>query len=254
MLTNDDKKLIRQTYGKDNLFKMLYKALFTLNENELSPEEVWNEARKVVVQIGETDELARDIEVQAVYADLCRQYGDSGKACVMKIMLAAFFMLLDKYDSIDGHPHKEVCIEMKRLLKTLPGFEELYEKCRTEEDKLEAMGLFIEVVDYLERFMEEPIAQQEWACEDDALKKMIENAKRYEVSQMWLFENLLARVNDQTGHKFQSLLDDFRQAIDEKVATQHMPTTVNTQGGPLIMDSTLQAGVEFNAQKSIEAK
>ena len=252
MLTNDDKKLIRQTYGKDNLFKMLYKALFTLNENELSPEEVWNEARKVVVQIGETDELARDIEVQAVYADLCRQYGETRKACVMKILLAAFFMLLDKYDSIDGHPHKEVCIEMKRLLKTLPGFEELYEKCRTEEDKLEADGKFIEVVDYLERFMDEPIIEA--SMHDDVIYRIIEETKRFDVDAMRNVEVLLARVNDQTGHKFQSLLDDFRQAIDEKVATQHMPTTVNTQGGPLIMDSTLQAGVEFNAQKSIEAK
>ncbi len=252
MLTNDDKKLIRQTYGKDNLFKMLYKALFTLNENELSPEEVWNEARKVVVQIGETDELARDIEVQAVYADLCRQYGETRKACVMKILLAAFFMLLDKYDSIDGHPHKEVCIEMKRLLKTLPGFEELYEKCRTEEDKLEAMGLFIEVVDYLERFMEEPM--KEASAHDDVIYRIIEVAKKFDVDAMRNVEMLLARVNDQADHKFQTLLDDFRQTIDEKVANQSLPTTVNTQGGPLIMDSTLQAGVEFNAQKSIEAK
>ena len=109
MLTNDDKRLIRQTYGKDNLFKMLYKALFTLNENELSPEEVWSEAGKAVVQIGEADEMARDIEVQAVYADLCRQYGETGMVCVMKIMLAAFFMLLDRHDSADEHPHKEVC-------------------------------------------------------------------------------------------------------------------------------------------------
>ncbi|MBR4047846.1 MAG: hypothetical protein IKK07_05265 [Bacteroides sp.] len=252
MLTNDDKRLIRQTYGKDNLFKMLYKALFTLNENELSPEEVWSEAGKAVVQIGEADEMARDIEVQAVYADLCRQYGETGMVCVMKIMLAAFFMLLDRHDSADEHPHKEVCIEMKRLLKTMPGFEELYEKCRTEEDKLEADGKFIEVVDYLERFMDEPM--KEASAHDDVIYRIIEEAKKFDVDAMRNVEMLLARVNDQTDHKFQMLLDDFRQTIDEKVANQNLPTTVNTQGGPLIMDSTLQAGVEFNAQKSIEAK
>ena len=109
LLTLEERKQIRQQYGKDNLFKMLYKALSVYGGKTFSPEDVWSEARRAVVQIGEADEDARDIEVEALFSDLPQCYGEGKEGDVMCVMSAVFFLLLDKHDSEEGHPYKEVC-------------------------------------------------------------------------------------------------------------------------------------------------
>ena len=42
--------------------------------------------------------------------------------------------------------------------------------------------------------------------------------------------------------------------INEKVSMQYMPTSVNTQGGAFVTGGHFQSGVEFVAQKRLEAK
>ena len=118
LLTLEERKLVRQKYGKDNLFKMLYKALSIFGGKSFSPEDVWLEASKAVIQIGEADEDARDIEVKALFSDLSEQYGDNKEGDVMCVMLTVFFMLLDKHDAVEGHPFKDVCCEIKSILKS----------------------------------------------------------------------------------------------------------------------------------------
>lgn len=255
-LTGEARRQVRQLYGKDHLFRMLYKALSVHDGKSLSPEDVWCEARKAVVQIGEADEDARDIEVQALFSDLPERYGESKETDVMCVMLAVFFMLLDKHDAVEGHPFRDVCCEIKSTLKPMPGFEDLYERCREEEDKQETNGKFIEVVDYMERFLSECCVSHVVDKDDDIgwITKMVNEAKGFEVSEMRLVENLLSRINDQSNYRFQPLLDDFRQTIDEKIKTKHLPSTVNTQGGAFITGGEFQTGVEFVAQKRIESK
>ena len=256
LLTSEERKQVRQKYGKDNLFKMLYKALSVHGGKSFSPEDVWHEASKAVVQIGEADEDARDIEVQALFSDLPERYGENKEGDVMCVMLTVFFMLLDKHDAVEGHPFKDVCCEIKSTLKPMPGFEELYERCREEEDKQEANGKFIEVMDYMEYFLSECCTSHVVDKDDNIgwITKMVNEAKGFEVSEMRLVENLLSRINDQSNHRFQPLLDNFRQTIDGKIKTKHMPSTVNTQGGPLIMNSEVKEGVSFFANKQLESK
>lgn len=253
-LTLEERKQIRKQYGKDNLFKMMYKALSICRERTFSPEDVWSEAKKAVVQIGEADEDARDIEVQALLSDLPKCYGEGKDGDVMCVMLAVFFMLLDTHDSVEGHPYKDVCCEIKQALMQMQGFEELYENCRTEEDRLEASGKFIEVMDYLDCFMSESSSSD--AREDDGneLDKIIEAASSLDIPEMNAIEITLSRANDKNGHLYQQKLDEFRAMKDEKVSMQYLPSTINTQGGAFVTGGYFQTGVEFNAQKLIGKK
>ena len=207
LLTLEERKRVRQKYGKDNLFKMLYKALSVYGGKYFSPEDVWQEASKAVIQIGEADEDARDIEVQALFSDLSEQYGENKEGDVMCVMLTVFFMLLDKHNAVKGHPFKDVCCEIKSILKSKPGFEDLYEKCREEEDKLEANGKFIEVMDYLDCFMSESSSPDTNVANGYELNKIVEEAKNLDVSEMKVLELILSRANDNNGYKYQCLLD-----------------------------------------------
>ena len=253
-LTFEERRQIRKQYGKDNLFKMLYKAISVCGERTFSPEDVWYEAKKAVVQIGEADEDARDIEVQALFADLPTCYCDGNETDVMCVMLAVFFMLLDKHDSVENHPYKEACYEIKQTLKQMQGFEVLYENCRTEENVLEASGKFIEVMDYLDCFMSESSSYD--AREDKFYDwdKIIEEAKSLDVQEMKVIELVLSRINDSSGHQYQQKLDELRAMIDEKVSMQYLPSTINTQGGAFVTGGRFQTGVEFNALKRIEKR
>lgn len=253
-LTSEERKQVRQKYGKDNLFKMLYKALSVHGGKSFSPEDVWHEASKAVVQIGEADEDARDIEVQALFSDLPERYGENKEGDVMCVMLTVFFMLLDKHDAVEGHPFKDVCCEIKSTLKPMPGFGELYERCREEEDKQEANGKFIEVMDYLDCFISDSQSSNTDINACNELNKIIEEAKALDVTEMKALELLLSRANDNNGHQYQYILDSLRKMIDEKVGLQYLPSSVNTQGGAFVTGGHFQTGVEFVAQKGIESK
>ena len=253
-LTSEERKQVRQKYGKDNLFKMLYKALSVHGGKSFSPEDVWHEASKAVVQIGEADEEARDIEVQALFSDLPERYGENKEGDVMCVMLTVFFMLLDKHDAVEGHPFKDVCCEIKSALKPMPGFGELYERCREEEDKQEANGKFIEVMDYMDCFISDSQSSNTDINACNELNKIIEEAKALDVTEMKALELLLSRANDNNGHQYQYILDSLRKMIDEKVGLQYLPSSVNTQGGAFVTGGHFQTGVEFVAQKGIESK
>jgi len=254
LLTSEERKQVRQKYGKDNLFKMLYKALSVHGGKSFSPEDVWHEASKAVVQIGEADEEARDIEVQALFSDLPERYGENKETDVMCVMLTVFFMLLDKHDAVEGHPFKDVCCEIKSALKPMPGFGELYERCREEEDKQEANGKFIEVMDYMDCFILDSQSSNTDINACNELNKIIEEAKALDVTEMKALELLLSRANDNNGHQYQYILDSLRKMIDEKVGLQYLPSSVNTQGGAFVTGGHFQTGVEFVAQKGIESK
>ncbi|MBE6275088.1 MAG: hypothetical protein E7096_01865 [Bacteroides sp.] len=254
MLTLEERKQVRRKYGKDNLFKMLYKALFVYSGKSFSPEDVWHEASKAVVQIGEADEDARDIEVQALFSDLPERYGENKEGDVMCVMLTVFFMLLDKHDAVEGHPFMDVCCEIKSALKPMPGFGELYERCREEEDKQEANGKFIEVMDYLDCFISDSQSSNTDINTCNELNKIIEEAKALDVTEMKALELVLSRANDNNGHQYQYILDSLRKMIDEKVGLQYLPSSVNTQGGAFVTGGHFQTGVEFVAQKGIESK
>lgn len=251
-LTCEERRRVRQKYGKDNLFKMLYKPLSVHGGKSFSPEDVWQEASKAVVQIGEADEDARDIEVQALFSDLPERYGADKEADVMCVMLTVFFMLLDKHDAVEGHPFKNVCCEIKSMLKSKPGFEDLYERCREEEDKQEADGKFIEVMDYMDCFLSG--IPSDSPSDTDGLNLLIEEAMKLDLEAMKAIEWSLSRANDNNHHRYQPILDKLRKAIDEKVNLQYLPSSVNTQGGAFIAGGEFQTGVEFVAQKRIESK
>ena len=253
-LTSEERRLVRKQYGKDNLFKMLYKALSVYGGNSFSPEDIWHEATRVLIQIGEADKDAWDIEVQALFSDLPEYYGEGKETEVMCVMLTVFFMLLDKHDMVEEHPYREVCCEIKSILKSKPGFEDLYERCREEEDKQEADGKFIEVMDYLDCFMSDSQSSNTDINACNELDKIIEEAKALDVSEMKVLELVLSRANDNNGHKYQKLLDKLRNIIDEKVGLQYLPSSVNTQGGAFVTGGYFQTGVEFIAHKGIEAK
>ena len=254
LLTLEERKLVRQKYGKDNLFKILYKALSVYGGITFSPEDVWLEASKAVVQIGEADEDARDIEVQALFSDLPERYGDNKEEDIMCVMLTVFFMLLDMQNTLEGHPFSDVCREIKSILQSKPGFEDLYERCREEEDRLEANGKFIEVMDYLDCFMSDFRSSNTDIKACIELNKIIEEVKHMEVPEMKALEYALSRANDHNGHQFQQPLDRLREMINEKVSMLYLPTSVNTQGGAFVTGGHFQTGVEFIAQKGIEAK
>ena len=86
------------------------------------------------------------------------------------------------------------------------------------------------------------------------MNKIIEEAKNMEVSEMKALEYVLSRANDHNGHQFQQPLDKLREIINEKVSMQYLPSSVNTQGGAFVTGGHFQAGVEFVAQKRLEAK
>lgn len=251
LLTNEEKKQIRTRYAKDNLFRLLFKAMFTNDTQVLSPEDVWCEARKCVLQIGEADEDTRDMEAMALWGELLIRYDNIAEDSATRVMLATFLMLLDKYPSIEGHPFREVCIELKKLLRSMPNFFELYGKCHLEEDRMEEEGRFIDVVDYLETFLADTADKSMEKSDDEIIlwfNNFLHTAKSLDTNEMRYIEILASRFNDKNGHRFQKSIDNFRDYIDQQVANQNMPTEINTQGGPAIM------GGDFNATQIISHK
>lgn len=256
LLTQEEKKHVRSRYAKDNLFRLLFKAMFTNDSQVLSPEDVWCEARKCVLQIGEADEDTRDMEAMALWGELQVRYDNIAEDSATRVMLATFLMLLDKYPSIEGHPFMEVCIELKKLLRSMPNFFELYGKCHLEEDRMEEEGRFIDVVDYLETFLADTADKSMEKSDDEIISwfnNFLHSAKSLDTNEMRYIEILASRFNDKNGHRFQKSIDNFRDYIDQQVANQNMPTEINTQGGPAIMGGDFNAN-QFISHKQLESK
>ena len=204
-----------------------------------------------MLQIGEADEDIRDMEAMALWGELQIRYDNIAEDSATRVMLATFLMLLDKYPSIEGHPFREVCIELKKLLRSMPNFFELYGKCHLEEDRMEEEGRFIDVVDYLESFLADTADKSMEKSDDEIISwfnNFLHTAKSLDTNEMRYIEILASRFNDKNGHRFQKSIDNFRDYIDQQVANQNMPTEINTNGGITIM------GGDFNATQFISHK
>jgi hypothetical protein len=191
------------------------------------------------------------MEAMALWGELQVRYDNIAEDSATRVMLATFLMLLDKYPSIEGHPFREVCIELKKLLRSMPNFFELYGKCHLEEDRMEEEGRFIDVVDYLETFLADTADKSMEKSDDEIISwfnNFLHTAKSLDTNEMRYIEILASRFNDKNGHRFQKSIDNFRDYIDQQVANQNMPTEINTQGGPAIM------GGDFNATQFISHK
>jgi hypothetical protein len=112
------------------------------------------------------------------------------------------------------------------------------------------------IVDYLESFLADTAESpndNSYKETESFIKEQLNTAKLMSIYEMRIIENIISRLNDKYGHRFQLLLDEFRYYIDQQIENQSRPTQINTQGGPAIMGGEFN-DPQFISHKQIESK
>lgn len=241
-LTEEERRAVRNECSTDSIFRMMYLPLWRQRSDDLQPEEVWKEACWVVKRIGDTETDVREFEVLSLFDDLAKRYevlspdvvrtADDVSHSVMMVMLAVFFMLLDVKSDLDNHPHLEICQLLKKQICTVRNYSTLYEDCRKEEDKREAKGDFIPVIDYIEHLASASIERGENVQETlppqavGMLSEFVDEVMKGDAASMKEAELILSRINDKNFHQLESLLNRLRKCRDEKTKAEALPRVI----------------------------
>lgn len=156
LLKIDQRQHVRDEFmSHDNLFKTLYNPIRRFKVNSVTPEDVWHESCILVTRLASINCKDREIEIRAIYDDLHDRYREffSNEEDVSQmrflVLYTLFFMLLDEYDKVEGHPHLQIVRILKGFIEKHPCYHQLFEAGREEEDKMEAENSPIEIKDYI---------------------------------------------------------------------------------------------------------
>lgn len=254
-LTRAERTTLRRENGKSQFFNVIYKALYSFDRKSLTPEDVWAEARRIVAQIKEVEECAREIEVLSFLAELPAFYGMKKEEDMMLVMSVVYFMFLYKHGNHEGHPYGKFCGEIKNRMSKMKGFAEFFGICLKEIDDAEKNGIPILNEYEMEAFLlecPEPCAETE-KRNMDSVNLIVDEAIHSGVESMCSLETSMSRVNDKENNCYEQPLAKLRAAIDEALEQQKQPTTVHTDGGPFIAGGNFHQGAEIVTRKYLKS-
>ncbi len=219
----------RARYRVNPIYKMLYFPLYKQRGNDLSPEEVWEEANNFAFKLKSVNKDNCNIIVAEEFSDLCERYLEFKKVngeivkrdysqaehSAMMVSLTAFLLLADIYPEAVGHPYLKVCQSIIDVASDIPGYKAIYEEARKIEDENESRGEYIEVADYIEFIInkETPLDASEINYTRKVIGQLIDENKYSHLDTLKDFETSLSRVNDKNNYCFQEELDKLRNSI-----------------------------------------
>lgn len=226
----EERKEKREKYRQNPIYRILYTPLWKQRGDDLSPEEVWEEANNLAFKLKTIGNDNCKIKVAEEFDDLCERYScfiidDSivkrkytqAEHSAMMVSLVAFLLLANVYPEAKGHPYFQICQTLTNVTRNIHGYTEIYEEARMIEDELESCGEFVEVADFIEQIsiQEEPLSEKQLIKARLMFSQFVEEHKHCDLPTMYANERMIARVNDNNDHCLQTELDLLRKQIKE---------------------------------------
>ncbi len=227
-LSVDERKARRDKYRANPIYRILYTPLWKQRGNDLSPEDVWEEANNLAFELKSVSDDDIEIIVAELFDDLCENYstfiidGDEVKRSfgqaqhsAMMVSLTAFLLLADVYPEAHGHPYIKICQSLTDVMENIPGYYELYEEARDIEDEYERKGEFIEVADFIEQIAnrETPLSPSEKKYAQSIMGQFVDESQFSHLDTLKENEVVISRISDKNNHIFQPELDKLRGYI-----------------------------------------
>ena len=155
----------REEYRQNPIYRILYTPLWRQRGEDLSPEDVWEEANNLAYKLKSITSDNCKIIVAEEFDDLCERYSffqvendvvikrsyAQAEHSAMMVSLVAFLLLANIYPEAKDHPYLKVCQSLTDVASNINGYTEIYEEARAIEDEYESHGEFIEVADFIEQ-------------------------------------------------------------------------------------------------------
>lgn len=237
-----ERRKVREANRKNLLYMILYQPLWHQRGGDLSPEDVWTEALPVARELQGVNAFEARMEAAATVEDLCERYSvfedeqgllerreeHHAMHSAMMVVTTAFFMLLNEEEDLDDHPNRYICKALKDAIRDVPGFREIYEGARREEDALEYSGKFIEacsLLDYISGLS--TVGKRDINHLHEVMGLLVDETKKSNLPTIEEQERLFARVNDKTNGAIEKELSDLRVFRDQIRKNNNEPLTLD---------------------------
>ena len=228
-LSVEERHARREKYRQNPIYRILYTPLWKQRGNDLSPEDVWEEANNLAYKLKHIISDDCQIVVSEEFDDLCERYSlfhieqgyeirrnyAEAEHSAMMVSLTAFLLLANIYPEAKGHPYLKVCQSLTDVACTISGYFEIYEEARQIEDEYERKGEIIEVADFIEQIAlrDTPLSLSEIDYARTVIEQIVDENKTVHIDTMRDNETILSRVNDKNNHCFQAEVDHLRDMI-----------------------------------------
>ena len=152
------------TERKDQICEITYKGLFDQSDDDLSPEEVWYEAKRCIEMLKEFDPDELEIECMALFRKLNKRYsafisssgeliprtGSEARHSTMMVLYVVLLMLIDECETLDNHPLNDTFVIINNLIHDIDGLRELHKATHHKESVNEDRGKFVPIQNYRE--------------------------------------------------------------------------------------------------------
>lgn len=222
----------RGTFRQNPIYRILYTPLWRQRGDDLSPEEVWNEAINLGHELKSFKDKDLNFRILEKFDDLCEHYScfetiggeklmrnhQQAEHSAMMVSLTAFLLLVDICPEEENHPYKSTCELLYNVIKDIPGQREIYEEARKIEDEYESKGIFIETADFIEQLYvkESPLPQEDIDYANKLLLEMADENASFDLPTVKDNEAMFSRINDKHNHAFQKSVDKIREVLKRK--------------------------------------
>lgn len=228
----DKKKIRRMTMElfQEQLFCNMFATLQSIEKEyaELSPVEVWTEARMALS--GFARSVRPDFAIGMLKEDLAERYetfSDAGTEILRNdeeverttflVMMVMMYMLVSGAACNDENPHREHCRALAGVTGGHPLLERLWLGIRHAEEEEEKADRKMEVVNYLldmdaSKDMEQVLHNEQQKLVGD----LVNHALEYSVDTMEKQIVVLSDLNERCGHVFDGQLQVLRQGVKDK--------------------------------------
>ena len=219
----------REEYRQNPIYRILYTPLWRQRGEDLSPEDVWEEANNLAYKLKSITSDNCKIIVAEEFDDLCERYSffqvendvvikrsyAQAEHSAMMVSLVAFLLLANIYPEAKDHPYLKVCQSLTDVASNINGYTEIYEEARAIEDEYESHGEFIEVADFIEQMAlrDTPLSSSEIAFARNVVGQIVSENRFVHIDTMKDNERIFSRVSDMNGHCFQQEIDQLRDII-----------------------------------------
>jgi hypothetical protein len=228
-LSIEERQARREKYRQNPIYRILYTPLWKQRGDDLSPEDVWDEANNLAYKLKSISSDNCKIIVAEEFDDLCERYSSfqvenddiirrtytQAEHSAMMVSLTAFLLLANIYPEVKGHPYLKVCQSLTDVACNINGYTEIYEEARAIEDEYESHGEFIEVADFIEQIAlrDTPLSSSEITFAHKVLGQIVDENRFVHIDTMKDNERIISRVSDMNGHCFQPEVDQIRDII-----------------------------------------
>ncbi len=122
-LSIEERQVRREKYRQNPIYRILYTPLWKQRGDDLSPEDVWDEANNLAYKLKSISSDNCKIIVAEEFDDLCERYSSfqvenddiirrtytQAEHSAMMVSLTAFLLLANIYPEVKGHPYLKVC-------------------------------------------------------------------------------------------------------------------------------------------------